>query len=69
MPPNALPFSGTYVASDDLGPIVEGFQADSEPGYVTWSDPDDAQRLSEQTETEPEIRPFAVWVSSVGASR
>ncbi|MFJ4569810.1 hypothetical protein ACIP4U_40555 [Streptomyces caelestis] len=69
VPPNAVPFSGTYVASDDLGPIVEGFLADSEPGYVTWSDPDDAQRLSEQTETEPEIRPFAVWVSSVGASR
>ncbi|GAP50801.1 predicted protein [Streptomyces azureus] len=63
--PGCVAFSGTYVASDDLGPVVEGFLADSEPGFVTWSDPDDAQSLSEQTETEPEIRPFGVWVSSV----
>ncbi|MFI6093770.1 hypothetical protein [Streptomyces sp. NPDC051218] len=68
VPPDALPFSGAYVASDDLGPIVEGFLADSEPGTITWSDLDDAQSLSEQTKTEPDIRPFDVWVSSVGAS-
>lgn len=67
--PDALPFSGTYVASDDLGPVVEGFLADGEPGFIAWSDLDDAQSLSEQTETEPEIRHFGVWVSSVGASR
>lgn len=66
--PDALPFSGTYVASDDLGAVVEGFLADSEPGVIAWSDLDDARNLSEQTETEPEIRPFGVWVSSVGAS-
>ncbi|MFE5398681.1 hypothetical protein ACFQ9U_29505, partial [Streptomyces sp. NPDC056568] len=69
VPPDALPFSGTYVASDNLGPVVEGFLADSEPGFIAWSDLDDAQNLSEQTATEPEIRPFVVWVSSVGASR
>lgn len=34
VPPDALPFSGTYVASDDLGPVVEGFLADSEPGFI-----------------------------------
>ncbi|MFH8491024.1 hypothetical protein [Streptomyces longisporoflavus] len=66
--PDALPFSGTYVVSDDLGPIVEGFLVDSEPGSITWSDLDDAQSLSEQTKTEREIRPFGVWVSGVGAS-
>lgn len=54
VPPDALPFSGTYVASDDLVPIVEGFLADSEPGFIA--------------ETEPERTPFGVWVSSVGAS-
>jgi hypothetical protein len=69
VPPDALPFSGAYAASHDLGPIVEGFLADSEPGFVTWSELEDAQSLSEQNETEPEIRPFGVWVSSVGASR
>ncbi|MFD6294156.1 hypothetical protein ACFWFU_04975 [Streptomyces sp. NPDC060235] len=69
VPPDALPFSGTYVASDDLGPVVEGFLADSEPGFIAWSDLDDAQNLSEQTATESEIRPFVVWVSSVEASR
>ncbi len=69
VPPDALPFSGTYVASDDLGPVAEGFLADSEPGFIAWSDLDDVQCLSGKTETEPEILPFAVWVSSVGASR
>ncbi|MEV6018306.1 MULTISPECIES: hypothetical protein [unclassified Streptomyces] len=68
VPPDALPFSGTYVASGDLSPVVEGFLADSEPGFIALSDLD-AQNLSEQTATEPEIRPFVVWVSSVGASR
>jgi hypothetical protein len=68
VPPDALPFSGTYVASDDLGPVVEGFLADSEPGFIAWSDLDDAQSLLEQTKTELEISPFGVWVSSVGAS-
>ncbi|MFH8500704.1 hypothetical protein, partial [Streptomyces coeruleorubidus] len=68
VPPDALPFRGSYVTSDDLGPVVEGFLADSEPGFIAWSDLEDAQSLSEQTETGPEIRPFGVWVSSVGAS-
>lgn len=69
VPPDALPFSGTYAASDDLGPIVEGFLADSEPGFIAWPDLDDVQSLSEKTESEPEIVSFDVWVSSVGASR
>ncbi|MET7651943.1 MULTISPECIES: hypothetical protein [unclassified Streptomyces] len=69
VPPDALPFSGTYVPSDDLGPVVEGFLADSEPGSIVWSDLNDAQSLSELTETESELRPFGVWVSSVGTSR
>ncbi|MFD6880547.1 MULTISPECIES: hypothetical protein [unclassified Streptomyces] len=68
VPPDALPFSGTYMASDDLGPVVEGFLADSEPGFIAWSDRDAAQSLSMQTRTEPNIMPFAVWVTSVGAS-
>lgn len=69
VPPDALPFRGTYVACDDLGPVVAGFLADSEPGFIAWSDLDDAQSIPEQTETEPEGRPFDVWVSSVGASQ
>ncbi|WP_308401136.1 hypothetical protein [Streptomyces sp. AC512_CC834] len=66
--PDALPFGGIYVASDDLGPIVEGFLADNGPGSVAWSDLEDEQSRSEQTETEAETAPFHVWVSSVGAS-
>jgi hypothetical protein len=68
VPPDALPFRSAYVASDALGPVVEGFLSDSEPGCIAWSDLDDVQSFSEQTETEPEIKPFGVWVSSVGAS-
>ncbi|MFE3270857.1 hypothetical protein [Streptomyces sp. NPDC059215] len=69
VPPDALPFGGAYVASDDLGPVVERFLSDSKPGFVSSSDLDDVQSLSEQPETEPEIMPFRVWVSVVGASR
>ncbi|MFD8418916.1 hypothetical protein [Streptomyces sp. NPDC059466] len=66
VPPDALPFNGAYVPSDDLGPVVAGFLADSEPGCIAWSDLDDVQSFPE--ETEPEITPFGVWVSSVGAA-
>ncbi|WP_308408562.1 hypothetical protein [Streptomyces sp. AC627_RSS907] len=68
VPPDALPFSGPYVASEVLGPIVEGCLADDEPGSVAWSELDDAQGLSEQAETELEITPLDVWASGVGAS-
>ncbi|MEU9256721.1 hypothetical protein AB0D66_33850 [Streptomyces sp. NPDC048270] len=69
VPPDALPFTGTYVTSDDLSPIVEGFLADSAPGCIAWSELDDVQSVSVKTGTEPEIMPFGVWVASVGASR
>ncbi|MFD9474582.1 hypothetical protein [Streptomyces goshikiensis] len=69
VPPDALPFGGTYIASDDLAPVVEGFLADSGPGSIVWSDLDDVQSVSTKTGTDPEIMPFGVWVASVGASR
>ncbi|MFD7084439.1 hypothetical protein [Streptomyces sp. NPDC059918] len=69
VPPDALPFSGAYVASDDLGPVVESFLADCQPNSIAWSDLDDVQSASVKTGTEPEIVPFGVWVASVGASR
>ena len=65
---DALPFSGTYVVSDDLGPVVEAFLADSKPGVVAWSDLDGLESDLEQTAMEPEITPLRVWASSVGAS-
>ncbi|MFK0124406.1 hypothetical protein ACIQSP_13945 [Streptomyces nigra] len=68
VPPDVLPFGGTHMASEDLGPVVEGFLADSEPGVIAWSDLDDVQSPAEQTETGPEGMPFRVWVCSVGAS-
>lgn len=66
--PIALPFGGAYAASGDLGPIVEAFLADGEPGSIAWPDLDDAQSLPEQTQTEPEVIAFGVWVSNVGTS-
>ncbi|MFE2478896.1 hypothetical protein [Streptomyces sp. NPDC059389] len=69
VPPDGLPFGGDYLARDDLGPIVEGFLTDSEPGFTAWADPDAVQSDSEGTETEPQNAPVPVWVSSVGAAR
>ncbi|MFF4098802.1 hypothetical protein [Streptomyces sp. NPDC001903] len=66
--PDALPLGGNHVACNDLGPIVEGFLNDSEPGFVTWADPDDVQSRAEGTDIDRENTPFAVWVSSVGVS-
>ncbi|MGW7266059.1 hypothetical protein [Streptomyces sp. NPDC054842] len=68
VPPDALPFGGPYAACDDLGRVVEGYLADSEPGFVARSDLDDVRDLQEQTGPEPESRPIAVWVSGVGAA-
>jgi hypothetical protein len=65
VPPDALPFSSTYVVSGDLGPVVEAFLADSKPGIVAWWGLDDVEGHLEQTETEPEISPLRVWVSRV----
>lgn len=63
-----LPFGGAYVPSDDLGPIVERFLTNSEPGVITWADLGDVQDQAEQTLAKPEVAPFHVWVSSVGAA-
>lgn len=66
--PDALPFTGDYVACSDLGPIAEAFLTDSEAGFIAWADLDDAQSHSEGTDIDSENAPFAVWVSSVGVS-
>ncbi|MGE7386356.1 hypothetical protein ACQKM2_12860 [Streptomyces sp. NPDC004126] len=68
VPPDELPFNSAYVMSDGLGPVVEGFLADSMPGVVAWSDLNDAESHSEQAMTEPEVTPLLVWTSSVGTS-
>ncbi|MGW6784506.1 hypothetical protein [Streptomyces sp. NPDC054987] len=66
--PEELPFNGTYVVSDHLGPVVEGFLADSMPGVVAWLDLEDAESRLEQAVPEPEITPLCVWTSSVGTA-
>ncbi|MEV6976069.1 hypothetical protein [Kitasatospora sp. NPDC093806] len=68
VPPEELPFGGAYVPTRDLGPVVEGFLADDNPGVITLSDPDETQEPSESTGADPEIAPFPVWVSSVGTT-
>ncbi|WP_432127684.1 hypothetical protein [Streptomyces sp. bgisy082] len=66
--PDELPFNGTYVVSDHLGPVVEEFLANGMPGVVAWSGLDDAESHLEQAIAEPEITPLRVWTSSVGTS-
>ncbi|MFB7368928.1 hypothetical protein ACFC0D_03680 [Streptomyces sp. NPDC056222] len=64
----ALPFGGAYEPSDDLGPVIEGFLADSEPGAMDWSGLKSGQKHSEPTAAEPEVVPIRVWARSVGAA-
>ncbi|MFF3727501.1 hypothetical protein ACFYYM_34620 [Streptomyces erythrochromogenes] len=68
-PPDALPFGGNHVTCDDLGPVVEGFLTENEPVFVDRADLDDVHSHAQETGIEAEDAPFAVWVSSVGASR
>jgi hypothetical protein len=61
-----LPFSGAYVASGDLRPLIEGFLWDVDPGVDPWSHLEDVPGRSEPAAPEPEAVPFPVWVRSVG---
>jgi hypothetical protein len=63
--PGALPFNGTYVATDALGPIIERFLADQEPGHIPWSE---LNAETNQPASEPVTPPFPVWTRSVGQS-
>lgn len=66
--PDELPFSGAYVPSEDLGPVIEEFLSDGSPGVVSLSDLDTARGSSARTRTGPEAGPLRVWVSSIGAT-
>ncbi|MEU5145667.1 hypothetical protein AB0G42_00525 [Streptomyces yangpuensis] len=61
-----LPFGGSYVPTDDLGPVVEGFLGDQDPGLIAWSELEAEDGPSEQTAAETEAAPFPVWVRGVG---
>ncbi|WP_046778309.1 hypothetical protein [Streptomyces yangpuensis] len=61
-----LPFGGAYVPTDDLGPVVEGFLCDQDPGLVPWSELEAENGQSDQTAPEMDAAPFPVWVRSVG---
>ncbi|MEV7526759.1 hypothetical protein [Streptomyces sp. NPDC091371] len=56
-----LPFRGAYVPVADLGPLVEGFLADEEPGAVGW-----VELAEGEAQDEPVVAPFPVWVRDVG---
>ncbi|MGW0873513.1 hypothetical protein ACWD3Z_23880 [Streptomyces sp. NPDC002740] len=67
--PDALPFGGAYVLSGDLGPVVEGFLTDSEPGsVVAWPELVETHDHSGRTAAERESVPLRVWGSNVGAA-
>jgi hypothetical protein len=61
--PGTLPFRGAYIATDALGPIIERFLADEEPGQISWSDLDTA---AGEPEEDAVITPFPVWTRNVG---
>ncbi|WP_329331591.1 hypothetical protein OG866_02345 [Streptomyces sp. NBC_00663] len=58
--PDALPFGGAYEPSAELGPIVERFLADAEPGVVSRAELDGAGDQAAHV-------PVRVWVCGVGA--
>ncbi|MFJ5926132.1 hypothetical protein ACIQF6_26335 [Kitasatospora sp. NPDC092948] len=75
VPAEQLPFGGAYRPVDDLGPVVEGYLRDEQPGTVPWTEldftPDDASDdglddVPDESAPEPEFPPFPVWVRSVG---
>ncbi|MFD5121140.1 hypothetical protein [Streptomyces sp. NPDC058385] len=65
--PNELPFGGRCMPSGDLGPVIEGFLADRQPGLITGSNPDDG-RNSEHNADGQEVIPFPVRVTSAGTA-
>ncbi|WP_329384008.1 hypothetical protein OG625_22490 [Streptomyces sp. NBC_01351] len=69
LPADELPFGGGYVPVADLGPVVEGFLADGDPGVIAWAELDEGEvrgSLDNEPENEPETDPFPVWVRDVG---
>ncbi|MBB6439751.1 hypothetical protein [Streptomyces candidus] len=68
VPADALPFGGAYLISDDLGPVIEEFLADKQPGATSWSILEDVQNHAEQVAAQTELVPIQVWASSVGAA-
>ncbi|MFI5530870.1 hypothetical protein ACIA8O_20255 [Kitasatospora sp. NPDC051853] len=58
VPPEDLPFGGSYRPVTDLGPVVGPFLADDSPGVIALTDSE------EPDEEEP--APFPVWVSAIG---
>ncbi|OKJ15700.1 hypothetical protein [Kitasatospora sp. CB01950] len=68
VPADRLPFGAAYLPVDDLGPIVEGYLRDEEPGLVPWAGLVTVTDRSVLDEPEPEFPPFPVWVRGVGAA-
>ncbi|GLW75294.1 hypothetical protein Kpho02_75910 [Kitasatospora phosalacinea] len=63
--PTELPFGGPYHPTEELEPIVEEYLAVEEPGLVRWEELQEAD--DPDGGSEPEPRPFPVWVAEVGA--
>ena len=63
--PTELPFGGPYHPTEELEPIVEEYLAVEEPGLVRW---EELQEVDDRDGgSEPEPRPFPVWVAEAGA--
>jgi hypothetical protein len=67
LPPQALPFSGAYVTTETIEPIIASFLSDSSPGLVEWSGLG-AVGIDGQNHPDAvsEPRPFPVWARRIG---
>ena len=63
--PDALPFRGTYIATDALGPIIERFLGNQEPGRIHWPE---LNTESNEPASEPVRPPLQVWTRTAGQS-
>lgn len=64
--PDSLPFRGAYTPTDALGPIVERFLSDKQPGLIGWADLDHDCSASHLPIDPAASRPFPVWTQSIG---
>ncbi|MEV5849037.1 hypothetical protein AB0M32_44430 [Streptomyces sp. NPDC051985] len=61
---DALPFRAAYAVCEDLGPVVEAFLADRDPGVIGWADLAEARGGGEGATAARS----AVWVRGVGTA-
>lgn len=67
LPPDDLPFGGSYRPTDDLGIIATSFLSDDTPGVVAWEDLEPAG--ADESQPDGHYPPFAVWAFDLISDR